>query len=144
VSGDSFYITMQCGIQAAAAKHGWKVNMQAPQAFDPSQQTPIVNAVLANNPSALLIAPTDAQAIVSPLLRAKQAGIKVDLVDTTLSQPSIAATSVSIDNLAGGAAAADALAKLIGGKGKVLVIAFQVGASTSDDRQHGFEQQIKK
>jgi ribose transport system substrate-binding protein len=144
VSGDSFYITMQCGIQAEAAKNGMKVDMQAPQQFDASLQTPIVNGVVANKPAGMLIAPTDAKAMVPPLLRAKQAGIKIGLVDTTLATDGIASSSVSTDNLAGGVAAADALAKLIGQKGKVLVIAFKAGASTSDDRQHGFEQQIKK
>jgi ribose transport system substrate-binding protein len=144
VSGDSFYITMQCGIQAEAAKSGLKVEMQAPQQFDASLQTPIVNGVIAKKPAGMLIAPTDAKAMVPPLLRAKQAGIKVGLVDTTLATDGIAATSVATDNRAGGAAAADALAKLIGQQGKVLVIAFKAGASTSDDRQHGFEQQIKK
>ncbi|MEV5703707.1 ABC transporter substrate-binding protein [Actinoallomurus sp. NPDC052274] len=144
VSGDSFYITMQCGIQAEAAKNGMKVDMQAPQQFDASLQTPIVNGVIAKKPAGLLIAPTDAKAMVPPLLRAKQAGITVGLVDTTLAQSGLAVTGVSTDNKAGGAAAADALAKLIGQKGKVLVIAFKAGASTSDDRQHGFEQEIKK
>ncbi|MCW2943923.1 MAG: hypothetical protein JWR24_640 [Actinoallomurus sp.] len=144
VSGDSFYITMQCGIQAEAAKNGLKVDMQAPQQFDASLQTPIVDGVIARKPAGMLIAPTDAKAMVPPLLRAKQAGIKVGLVDTTLATGGIAESSVATDNTAGGAAAADALAKLIGQKGKVLVIAFKAGASTSDDRQHGFEQEIKK
>ncbi|MCO6000079.1 ABC transporter substrate-binding protein [Actinoallomurus rhizosphaericola] len=144
VSGDSFYITMQCGIQAEAAKNGMKVDMQAPQQFDASLQTPIVNGVIAKKPAGMLIAPTDAKAMVPPLLRAKQAGITIGLVDTTLAQSGLAVTGVSTDNKAGGAAAADALAKLIGQKGKVLVIAFKAGASTSDDRQHGFEQEIKK
>lgn len=115
----------------------------APQQFDPSLQTPIVNAVVAKKPAALLIAPTDASAMLPPLLQATQARIPVGLVDTTLSNDSVATTSVSTDNVAG-ADAADALAQLTGDKGKVLVIAFKAGASTSDGRQHGFEDQIKK
>jgi ribose transport system substrate-binding protein len=144
VTGDSFYITMHCGIRAEAAKKGLKVDMQAPQQFDASLQTPIVNGVIAKKPAGVLIAPTDAKAMVPPLLRAKQAGIKIGLVDTTLATRDLAVTSVATDNRAGGAAAADALAQLAGEKGKVLVIAFKAGASTSDDRQHGFEDQIKK
>ncbi|GAB2995871.1 ABC transporter substrate-binding protein [Amycolatopsis acidiphila] len=144
VSGDSFYLTMQCGIQAEAKKLGMNVDTQAPQAFDPSLQTPIVNAAAAKRPAAILVAPTDATAMLPPLLRAKQAGSAIGLVDTTLQDTSIASTAVSTDNSAAGAAAADALAKLVGEKGKVMVIAFQAGASTSDERQHGFEQEIKK
>jgi ribose transport system substrate-binding protein len=41
---------------------------------------------------------------------------------------------IATDNTSGGAAAADALAKLIGEKGEVMAIAFQAGASTSDQR----------
>lgn len=79
-----------------------------------------------------------------PLLQAKNAGVKVGLVDTTLNNTSVAVTSVSTDNAAGGAAAADALAKLIGEKGTVLVIAFKNGVSTSDQRTQGFIDAIKK
>jgi ribose transport system substrate-binding protein len=144
VSGDSFYISMECGVREEADKHGLRVDMQAPQQFDPSLQTPIVNAVTAKTPAAVLIAPTDSSAMLGPLLQAKQAGITIGLVDTTLDNSDIAVTSVSTNNEAGGAAAADALAKLIGDKGKVLVIAFKAGASTSDARQKGFQQQIAK
>jgi ribose transport system substrate-binding protein len=70
--------------------------------------------------------------------------IKVAFVDTTLDDTSKVVTAIATDNAAGGAAAADALAKLIGEKGKVLVIAFQAGASTSAQRQKGFENEIKK
>lgn len=144
VSGDSFYISMECGVRSEADKYGLKVDMQAPQQFDPSLQTPIVNAAVAKSPVALLVAPTDANALVSPLTQAKADGVTIGLVDTTLANDSLAVTSVSTDNAAGGAAAADALAKLIGDEGKVLLIAFKAGASTSDARQKGFEEQIKK
>lgn len=51
-------------------------------------QTPIVNAVVAKNPAALLIAPTDATALISPLMQAKAADITIGLVDTTLEDDS--------------------------------------------------------
>jgi ribose transport system substrate-binding protein len=140
---DPFYISMQCGIEAAAKMHGMKVSTQIPQQFEAAVQTPIVNAMVATAPAALLIAPTDAQALVPPLTKAVNAGIPVGLVDTTLGDPSLAFTSIATDNAIGGGQAADALAKLIGEKGKVLVIAFKAGASTSDARQKGFEDQIK-
>ena len=140
---DPFYISMQCGIEAAADEYGMKVSTQIPQQFEAAVQTPILNAMVATAPAALLIAPTDAQALVPPLTKAVSAGIPVGLVDTTLDDPSLAFTSISTDNAVGGGQAADALADLIGKKGKVLVIAFKAGASTSDARQKGFEDQIK-
>ena len=144
VMGNAFYVTMERGIRAEAAKYGFKVEIQGAQQFDPTLQTPIVNAVVASKPAGLITAPTDSKALFVPISQAVDAGIKVALVDTTLDDTSKVVTAIATDNAAGGAAAADALAKLIGEKGKVLVIAFQAGASTSDQRQKGFEDEIKK
>jgi ribose transport system substrate-binding protein len=144
VIGNPFNISIECGVRAEAKKYGFIVNVQGPQQFDPALQTPIVNAVVATNPAGLLIAPTNAKALLGPVNAAVDAGIKVALVDTTLVDTSKVLTSIATDNVAGGAAAADALAKLIGEKGEVMVIAFEAGASTSDQRQKGFEQEIKK
>jgi ABC-type sugar transport system substrate-binding protein len=57
VMGNAFYVSMECGIRAEAAKYGFKVDIQGAQQFDPSLQTPIVNAVVASKPAGLLIAP---------------------------------------------------------------------------------------
>jgi ribose transport system substrate-binding protein len=89
-----------------------------------------------------MIAPTDIVAMQQPIQTAVSAGIPVILVDTTLKDPSIAITSIGFDNLTGGAQAADALAKVIGGKGKVAVVSTTLGTSTGDDRVRGFNQQM--
>ena len=44
VMGNAFYVSMECGIRAEAAKYGFKVEIQGAPQFDPSLQTPIVNA----------------------------------------------------------------------------------------------------
>jgi ribose transport system substrate-binding protein len=144
VMGNAFYVTMERGIRSEAAKYGFKVDIQGAQQFDPTLQTPIVNAVVATKPAGLLIAPTDSKAMFVPISQAVSAGIKVALVDTTLDDTSKVISVIATDNTSGGAAAADALAKLIGEKGEVMAIAFQAGASTSDQRQKGFEAEIKK
>ena len=59
VTGDEFYITMRCGIEAEAAKLGVTVKTQGPQKFDPTLQKPILDSVTASKPDAILIAPTD-------------------------------------------------------------------------------------
>ena len=144
VTGNAFYVTMACGIRAEAARKGFTVDQQGAEQFDPTLQVPIVDAVVASAPAGLIIAPTNSKALFGPISQAVAAGIKVALVDTTLDDTSKVVTSIATDNTAGGRAAADALAKLIGAKGEVVVIAFQAGASTSDQRQRGFEQEIKK
>jgi ribose transport system substrate-binding protein len=138
VKGDEFYITMNCGAQAEAKKLGVKLDFQGPQEFDASQQTPIVNAVAAKKPDAVLIAPTDTKALYAPIKQMADQGIKIVLVDTTLDKPDMAVSQIASDNEAGGKTAAETLAKLIGGKGKVFVVNVKPGISTTDAREKGF------
>jgi len=144
VKGDEFYITMNCGIQEAAKQLGVTVDVQGPDQFDATLQTPIVNAVTAQKPDAVLIAPDDAKAMIAPLTQMKAAGIKIVLVDTTLEEKGIAESEIASDNLEGGKAAAEALAKLIGESGDVMVINVKPGISTTDLRAQGFEEGIKQ
>ena len=102
VAGDEFYISMQCGIQEAAAKANLTVDVQGAERFDPTLQKPIIDSVVARKPDALLVAPTDVTAMQAPLKAAADAGIKVVLVDTTLDDPSIAVSEIASDNAGGG------------------------------------------
>lgn len=143
VAGDEFYITMQCGAQAEASKLGVTLKTQGPQKFDPTLQTPIVNSVIGSKPDAIMIAPTNVTALQKPLAVAAQAGIKIILVDTTLQDPSIAASAIASDNLGGGKAAFDAIKSLAPQGGKVMVMSVDPGISTTDARAKGFEDAVK-
>ncbi|MEV4170940.1 ABC transporter substrate-binding protein [Nonomuraea sp. NPDC049709] len=143
LAGEEFYETMACGARAKAKELGVALDVQGPQKFDPTLQTPIVNSVVAGRPDALLIAPTDVKAMIAPLTQAKQQNIKIILVDTVVEDQSIGLSRISTDNLKGGAAAAKALSEQVGGKGKVLVISTDPGVSTVDARIKGFEDEIK-
>jgi ribose transport system substrate-binding protein len=138
VAGEAFYITMQCGIEAEAEAQGATVTTQGPQKFDPTMQTPVVQSVVASKPDALLIAPTDVAAMQQPIAQAKEQGIKVVLVDTTLEDPSVAESAISSDNLGGGKAAFEAIQQLVPDGGKLLGVGTQPGVSTTDARDKGF------
>jgi ribose transport system substrate-binding protein len=144
VKGDEFYITMNCGAQEEAKKLGVSLDFQGPNEFDAAQQTPIVNAVAAKKPDAILIAPTDTKAMYAPIKQAADAGSKIVLVDTTLENSSLAASQIASDNEGGGRSAADTLSKLIGGQGKVFVVNVKPGISTTDARAQGFEAGAKE
>ena len=144
VKGDEFYITMNCGAQEKAKELGVSVEFQGPDQFDPSLQTPIVNAVAAKKPDAVLIAPTDTKAMYTPIKQLADAGSKIVLVDTTLEQPDLAVSQIASDNEAGGREAATALADLTGGSGKVFTVNVKPGISTTDARAKGFEEGAKE
>src|SRR5918992_1845779 len=138
VRGDAFYGSLACGAQQAADRLGATLEVQGPDAWDPAKQTPIVDSIVADKPDAILIAPTDDTAMLAPLLQAKQAGIEVVLVDTTLKDPSLAASQVTSDNEAAGRLAAETVAKEVGGKGSVLTVDVSPGISTTEARVRGF------
>ncbi|MGX1933117.1 ABC transporter substrate-binding protein [Microbacterium resistens] len=142
VAGDEFYISMQCGIEEAAKAAGATVQVQGPEKFDPTLQKPIVDALVASKPDALLIAPTDVTAMQAPIQAAADAGIKVVLVDTTLEDPSMAVSQIASDNEGGGAAAFEAIQAAHPEGGKVLVVSIDPGISTSDARGEGFEKAV--
>lgn len=145
VGGDAYYGSVQCGIEKAAAENGATVQTQAPSAFNPAAQIPILETMIAQNPDAIIIAPTDSQALFAPLKVAVDQGIKVVLVDTTLEDPSIAVSQVSSDNVESGRVAAETLAKLLGDrKGSVLTVNLSAGVTTTDDRERGFGEGIKQ
>ena len=141
---DNFYVTMGCGAKSEAAKLGYKLSVQGPADFSAPEQTPIVNAVTASKPAAVMIAPTDSHALIAPMQAMKTAGIKVIQVDTTVSNNSIASASISSNNIAGGEKAAAELAKEVGDKGSVVVMNEQAGVSTTEARIQGFMKGIKK
>jgi ribose transport system substrate-binding protein len=143
VKGDEFYITMNCGAQAKAKELGVTLDFQGPDKFDAGLQTPVVNAVAAKKPDAVLVAPTDTKAMYAPIKQLSDNGAKVALVDTTLEQADFAVSQIASDNEGGGKAAADTLSKLIGGKGKVFVVNVKPGISTTDARGKGFEDGAK-
>jgi ribose transport system substrate-binding protein len=144
IATDAFYLTMKKGAQAEAKKLGIKLIFTgSPKAFSPPTQIPYLNAAITRKPDAILIAPTDKTALIAPIRRAIQAGIPVATVDTFISAP-LAFTNVSTDNVAGGRAAARALANAIGKKGTVAGVSVNPGISTTDQRQQGFEAELKK
>ncbi|MGH2661137.1 MAG: ABC transporter substrate-binding protein [Actinomycetota bacterium] len=143
VAGDEFYITMDCGAQAAADELGVNYSVQGPSAFDPTEQIPIVEAVVAQQPDAILIAPTERTALAGPLQAAQDAGITVVLVDTIVDDPNIGVSRIATDNVEGGRAAGEALVELIGGEGTVFVNTTQPGVSTVEERVQGFEEVIE-
>jgi ribose transport system substrate-binding protein len=145
---DAFYITMHKGAQAAADALGVELVFQGAPDFNPVTQVPVLDAVIARAPDAILIAPTDTTQLIEPLRKAHDAGIPVITVDTFIDDGSyqdgagdgdFPLSYVASDNVLGGRMAARALAEAIGGEGKVYVSNVNPGISTTDQREEGFK-----
>lgn len=143
IKSDAFYGSMACGAKSAAQRLGVDLTVTGPDQFAPAQQIPLLNAVVAKKPDAILIAPTDAAALQAPLKQAAADGIKIVLVDTTLKDPSIAVSEVTSDNVGAGKNAAEELIKMMGSKGSLYVQSTAPGVTTVDARIKGFEQAVE-
>ena len=150
---DAFYITMHKGAQAAADALGVDLIFQGAPEFNPVQQVPVLNAIIGRKPDAILIAPTDKTQLIEPLKKAAEAGIAVITVDTFIGDghyqtgkgdADFPLSYIASDNVLGGQIAARALAKAIGDKGKVYVSNVKPGVSTTDQREQGFKEEMKK
>jgi ribose transport system substrate-binding protein len=148
---DAFYITMQKGAQAAADALGVELVFQGAPDFNPVTQVPVLDAVIARAPDAILIAPTDTTQLIEPLRRAHDAGIPVITVDTFIGtgiyqtgagDADFPLSYIASDNVLGGRIAARALAAAIGGEGKVYVSNVNPGISTTDQREEGFKAEM--
>ncbi|HVN12094.1 MAG TPA: ABC transporter substrate-binding protein [Kineosporiaceae bacterium] len=140
VKGDPFYVSMQCGAQEAATAAGATLTVQGPDKFDATLQNPMLDAVAASKPDALLVAPNDVKASAPPLQRIQSAGTKVVLVDTVVDDPTIGVSRIATNNELGGEKAAEALQTLgVKSGGKVLVISTDPGVSSVDARVAGFK-----
>jgi ribose transport system substrate-binding protein len=150
---DAFYITMHKGAAAAAKALGVDLVFQGAADFNPVTQVPVLNAIIGRKPDAILIAPTDKVQLVESLKKAVDAGIPVITVDTFIGDGHYQTGSgdadfplsyIASDNILGGEIAARALAKAIGDKGKVYVSNVRPGVSTTDQREEGFKNEMKK
>ena len=139
LTGNPFYSTVSCGASTEAKKDGVDFATQGASTFDVAKQTQILNAVVASKPGAIMISITDPNALIAPLKAAKAAGIKVIGIDGDLADTSVMTTNIQSDGEQGGKLAGEALGKLVGGKGSVLIIDNATGSIVSKARTDGFK-----
>ncbi len=142
----SFWQTVKAGADAAGQEENAEIIWQGPaKETEYTEQINIVQNQVTAGVDGIVLAATSAEGLVKPAKEAVAKGIPVVTIDSGLKKdddPSLA--FIATDNVEGGRKAADALAKLVGEKGKVGVLPFIKGAASSDQREQGFVEGIKK
>ncbi|HEY8534905.1 MAG TPA: substrate-binding domain-containing protein [Vicinamibacterales bacterium] len=110
---------------------------------DREQQVQVVEGFLSQGVSGIVLAPLDEQALVRPVQEARRAGIPTVVIDSGLATDEIV-SFVATDNVRGGELAADRMAELLGGKGKVLLLRYQEGSASTTERERGFTERLKQ
>lgn len=110
---------------------------------DRDQQIQVVENFTSRRVSGIVLAPLDSQALVNPVASARQAGVPTVVIDSDLKSDK-QVSFVATDNFKGGQMGGDHLAKLLGGKGSVLLLRYQVGSASTEAREAGFLDAIQK
>ena len=110
---------------------------------DREQQIQVVEGFSSQGVDGIVLAPLDDRALVRPVEEAKRAGVPTVIIDSALASNQIV-SFVATDNLQGGRLAAERMGELLGGKGKVLMLRYQEGSASTQDREDGFVEGLKK
>lgn len=110
---------------------------------DRDQQIQVVENFTSRRVSGMVLAPLDSQALVTPVETTAGAGIPVVIIDSDLKSEKYT-SFVATDNFRGGQMAGEHLAKLLGEKGNVILLRYAVGSASTEAREAGFLDAIKK
>jgi len=120
-----------------------EVMWQAPlREDDRDYQIRVVENLIARKVSGICIAPLDSKALVPPINTAARAGIPVIVFDSAVKSDK-PISYIATDNYKGGRLAADRLGELMGGKGKALLLRYQEGSASTEERERGFLDEMK-
>ncbi len=110
---------------------------------DRDQQIQVVENFTARRVSGIMLAPLDSQALVKPVGNAVAARIPVVVFDSGLKSDKHV-SYVATDNFKGGQLAGEHMGKILGGKGKVILLRYAVGSASTEEREAGFLDGLKK
>jgi ribose transport system substrate-binding protein len=113
---------------------------------DTTDQVELARTFLNRDVAGMVLAPLDRRALVGPVAEWKAAGRPVVILDSGLDGESGKdfVTYVATDNYRGGVLAARRLAEVLEEKGKVILLRYQVGSESTEQRERGFLDTLEK
>ena len=141
-----FWKSVHAGAEKAAKELGdveilWKGPLLED---DRDGQISVVQDFVTKKVDGICVAPLDKQALVGPVHEAVDAGIPVVIFDSGLQNESKITSYVATDNRKGGELAAREMAKALGGKGGVIVLRYNAGSESTEQREDGFLETLAK
>ena len=110
---------------------------------DRDQQIQTIENFTTRRVSGIVLAPRDSQAMVRPVNNAIRAKVPVVIFDSGLKSDNYV-SFVATDNYKGGVLAGQHMGKLLGGKGNVILLRYAVGSASTEERESGFVDTLKK
>lgn len=140
---DNFAAQGKDGIVAYAKQRNIDVLVNE-ASYDVTKQADQIMHFISMGVDGILVAPVEFNSLAPQLKRAREAGIKVGLVNAAVKDTSSVDVAVLPDNVAAGRQAAQMVLDHIGAKGNVALLQCKLGASYTIDRTAGMEETIAK
>ena len=133
-----FWQSIHAGAEKAARELGISIAWRGPLREDDrdSQVTEVENAI-ARGVAGIALAPLDESALVAPVSSAMKRGIPVVIIDSGLKGNDYV-SFVATDNEAGGRLAGEYMAKLLGPRGRAVLLRYAEGHDSTAKREEGF------
>ncbi len=110
---------------------------------DRESQIRVMEDFITRGVSGIVLAPLDDTALRTPVRDASNKGIPVVIIDSGLKSEDYV-SFVATDNYVGGRKGGEHLAKILGGKGKVIMLRYQEGSDSTMNREQGFLDVLKE
>jgi ribose transport system substrate-binding protein len=139
-----FWQSVHAGAVKASRETNVDILWNGPaQETDFNGQLQIVDAMINRRVDAIVLAPIDRKTMVGVVERATREKIPVVIFDSAIDTEQYVA-QVATDNFRGGELAADRIAKLLEGEGKVAMVMVQPGSASTIAREDGFKTRVEK
>jgi ribose transport system substrate-binding protein len=139
-----FWKSVHAGGVKGAQEHKIDLVWKGPlKEDDLKAQIEVVQSFVAQRVAGIVLAPLSDKGLKNPVRAAVAAGIPVVVVDSAL-DGSAHSSFVATDNRAAGALAGQHMVKILGGKGKVVVLRYQEGSASTMNREQGFLEAVRK
>jgi ribose transport system substrate-binding protein len=133
-----FWKSVHAGAEKAAQEMGVNIIWKGPlREDDREDQVKAVENFTNMRVKGIVLAPLDDTALVPAVTDAVRAGIPVVAFDSAIKTDEIV-SFVATDSYRGGILAGEHLAKLLGDKGKVMMLRYAEGSASTAERERGF------
>lgn len=137
--------TIHAGAVRAASELGnVEIIWKGPQKEDDrTEQIALVRTAAQTGVDGIVLAPLDSEALVPAVEEAIARGIPVVIFDSKLKSEK-PVSYVATDNYRGGVLAAERLAEVLNGEGRIILLRYMPGSASTEEREQGFTDTIAK
>lgn len=141
-----FWQSVHYGAQKYADEHGdVEIIWEGPaKESDTQSQIAVVKNMITNKVDGICLAPNHSTGLKEVVNEANDENVPVVVFDSGLAKGPKIVTYVATNNFRGGQLAGEQMAKALDGKGKVILLRYRAGSESTEQREEGFLDEIKK